>query len=271
MQMKTRLLSTMRRCAVWAGVLLALASCGGGGGDAPPAPGPSVTVGSPDVTSIAAAILVGDPMHDVLLTGTVSGDLASLNGRTIFVIVEDPGGLFVSTPPPSLVLQNLSATTVQYALTLRGMVMPAVTRRTGTMRVFVCLDLACASPLGGIPILLPYDVQVIPGLTVDPKTFDITVPFGTTPPDQIVSVAVTDYSPSRAWKATDPNVPNPNTKLTIVNDGLLQVGTQLTFRLATAPPGVYLERIRVHTTAIVGPSQTRDFDEFIDITYTVTP
>jgi CTP-dependent riboflavin kinase len=51
----------------------------------------------------------------------------------------------------------------------------------------------------------------------------------------------------------------------------LQAGSQLTFRLAAAPVGVYRERIHVHTSAIVGPAQTRDFDEFIEIIYTVTP
>lgn len=247
--------------------LTMLASCGGGGGDGPPPP-PPVTVGPPSVTALNAAVLENGALADVVLAGTVSGDVASLSGRQVFVIVEDPASLFESTA--LLQLQQAGAVW-NYTLTLRGKVLTALGHRTGNLRVFVCLDAACNTRFNGTPISIPFDVDVVPGLVLGTKTINVTAPFGTVPPDPVINVSVSSLSSS--WVPSDATPFNPSVPktLTVVGEGQLTSATQLTLKLGLAIPGTYTERVRVHTSATIGVNLTRDFDEFIDVTYTITP
>jgi hypothetical protein len=253
----------LRAATMFAAALLA--SCGGGG-DGPP-PAPAVTVGPPSVTTLNTTVLENTSLADVVLAGTVSGDVASLSGRQVFVIVEDPASLFESAA--LLQLQQAGAVW-NYNLTLRGRALTTPGHRTGNLRVFVCLDAACNTRFIGTPISIPFDVNVVPGLVLSTKTINVTAPFGTVPPDQLVSVAMSSFSSN--WVPSDANPFNPaiTKTLTIVGEGQPTSASQLTLRLGLAIPGTYAERVRVHTSATIGANLARDFDEFIDITYTIT-
>jgi hypothetical protein len=225
-------------------------------------------VNPPSVSALNADVLEGSALDTVVLSGTVSGDVNSLSGRTVYVIVEDPAALF----EPTATLQLQQAGSVwQYTLTLRGRALGTSGRRTGNVRVFVCLDAACNSRLNGTPIAIPFNVNVMPGMVLSTQTIQVTVPFGTVPPEQAVDVALSPFS--TAWVSSDATPFNPAlTKTLVLVDGnQWNPGPQVRFRLTPAIPGTYTERVRVHTTATIGPNLSRDFDQFIDVTYTVTP
>jgi len=257
--------------AALAAMMLCLAGCGGGGGGGGDGSSTlsSVTVSAPQVTPLNALntdVLSGSALPTLVLTGTVSGDLGALNGRTVYMIVEDTAGLFTATPSVDL---RIVGAVAQYTLTLQGQTLTATGRRQGNVRVFVCLDLQCNTRLAGTPLSIPFDFNVEAGLTLSQIDFNISVPFGTVPGDQTVTVTLSSHSSS--WSATDltpfnPAVPNP---LTIVGANQPQSGNQLTFRLGAAAPGSYVGRIGLRTTATIG-NQTLDINESINVNYTVT-
>lgn len=248
---------------------LGLTGCGGGGGgDGGSTPVAAVTVNAPSPTALSADVLEGTALSDVALSGTVSGDVAGLTGRAVYVVVEDPASLFEANA--QLQLQQ-SGSVWQYRLDLRGRTLETSGRRTGNLRVFVCLDPGCASRLNGTPIMIPFDVNVVPGMTLATHALQFTVPFGTVPAEQAVDVALSPFSTT--WVSGDDKPYDPATTKTLVllNGGKPVSGAPLRFRLTPAIPGTYTERIRVHTEAMLGPNLSRGIDQYIDITYTVTP
>jgi hypothetical protein len=256
-----------RAALAWS-LALGMSGCGGGGGDGPAAPAASVTVNAPSVSALNAEVLQGTTLPAVTLSGTVSGDVAGLAGRSVYVVVEDPASMFEANA--LLQLQQAGAVW-QYTLSLTGRTLDTSGRRTGNLRVFVCLDAACTSRLNGTPISIPFDVNVVPGMTLGTHALQFTVPFGTVPAEQTVDVALSSFSTT--WVSSDDKPYDPSTTKTLVllNGNQANTGTQLRFRLTPAIPGTYTERIRVHTEAILGTNLSRDVNEYIDITYTVTP
>lgn len=256
------------RAALAWGLALALTGCGGGGGDGPSAPAAAVTVNAPSLTALNADVLEGTAMPGVVMSGTVSGDVASLAGRSVYVVVEDPASLFEANA--LLQLQQTGAVW-QYTLSLTGRTLDTNGRRTGNLRVSVCLDAACTSRLNGTPISIPFDINVVPGMTLGTHALQFTVPFGTVPDEQTVDVALSSFSTT--WVSSDdkPYDPSATRTLVLLNGNQANTGTQLRFRLTPAIPGTYTERIRVHTDAMLGVNLSRDVNQYIDITYTVTP
>jgi len=248
-------------------IALGLASCGGGGGDSG-STAPGVTVNAPSTTSIKTEVLEGSTAPNVVLSGTVSGDPNSLSGRSVYVVVEDPASLFESNGV--LQLQQ-SGGVWQYSLNLTGRALVTTGRRTGTLRVFVCLDPGCSTRLNGTPIAIPFDVNVVPAMVLSTHTVSVTVPFGTVPPEQSVDIALSSFSST--WLSNDDEPFNPALikTLQLVEGNQWNSGTQLKFRLTPAIPGTYTERISVLTQATISPGQSRDYLQYIDITYTVTP
>jgi hypothetical protein len=145
-------------------------------------------------------------MPDTTITGTLGGDVEALNGRQVYIVVEDPAGLFKS-PAQLLVIRETVGWS--YRLDLRG----AEFKQAGTFRgdivIRACLDAACAQPLGGIPIRLPYDVEVM-ALSVGSKSLEVTVPFGTIPPTQRVAVnkpsATSEWNVQASTTKPDPQI-----------------------------------------------------------------
>lgn len=121
----------------------------------------SVQVGSPAKVTFPAQARQNRPLSStpITLSGTVTGDVNSLAGKTIYVIVEDPAEFFQTQP--SLVLTPGSPW--RYELKLYSKNIARAGRFAGSIRVFVCVDGQCAQRLGGTPVSLPYDVSVSAG------------------------------------------------------------------------------------------------------------
>ncbi|RYX94064.1 MAG: hypothetical protein EOO28_15965 [Comamonadaceae bacterium] len=155
-----------------------LAGCGGGGGGSD-GPGGTSTLSDVNVTldagsSIVAEVIDTDFMVDKTLQATVTGNVASLTG-TIYTLVEDPDSFYQSP--------FVSVTTVapyRATLTLRGKKLSGVGKRTGNLKIYVCLDSACRTQLGGSPLVVPYSVDVV-GLSLNTEAITLNVPFGQTP------------------------------------------------------------------------------------------
>jgi len=135
--------------------------------------------------------------------------------------------------------------------------------------VFVCLDAGCATRLGGTPVSIPFDVNVVPGLVLSTNAINVSVPFGTVPADQVIGVTISSFSTSWVPSDVTPFNPSVTKPLTVVGANQPNTGPQLTLKLGLAAPGTYTMRVGVHASAMVG-NLLRDFDDFIDITYTVT-
>lgn len=168
-------------------LLVALVACGGGGGGG----------GTPDASTAVTVTLLSPTQPytatvpsrrstpDLTLVGQASGDLSTLNGRTLWVIVEDAAGLF---DPQAFT--SVDARTGTATIRLFGKQLTVAGHFTGTLRVLVCLDATCQSQLKGSPLTLPYDVTVLPGLAVSTHAVAVTARFGDQPPQGALTLAL---------------------------------------------------------------------------------
>ena len=113
------------------------------------------------------------------------GQVEQLQGRVIHVVVEDSASLFQPKADVRLLADPFRA-----EITLHHRRMDAVGRFRGDLKVHVCLDPDCASELGGSPLVVPFDVTVLPALQLEREFVHIALPFGTTPPVQTVKVTL---------------------------------------------------------------------------------
>jgi hypothetical protein len=180
------------RLAVVGAVLSGLAACGGGGGGGagtdPVVSPPAVNLRLANVRSSDTTQTLFDDrsafVRAVTITADVQGDLAQLNGQTLFILVEDSAQLFQPD-----VISNVSGATGN-SITLLGR---SADGRTGSyrgpLRVNVCLDAACTRPFLGSPIEVPYQIDVLPGIRVgDASPIQISTSFGRAP--DVVTVPV---------------------------------------------------------------------------------
>lgn len=184
-----------------------LAACGGGGGGA----------SGGNTTPIAAAVKLSNvqpqridvktvestnPQLEVKLTGDVVGDLTSLNGQTLYVLLEDPSGL-------------LSVRDTQFQQTGLGNVITLRTKPTtgragvleGSLKVNVCLDAACTRPIGNSPASIPYKLSISAAPKfVDASAITVEVPFGTL--DEAGANAAYPWATPAARRAVNVKMPD---------------------------------------------------------------
>jgi hypothetical protein len=162
--MKSLAASRLRRCLSSIG-LAVVAACGGGGGgsDEPAADSTAITLSNFRFAGTELEFFQGrDSAQQLSITANASGDLDSLSGRTVYVFVEDPDQLF-DVASGSLTMQSNGQ--VDLSISSRAELNTVGTFR-GPMRVSACLDAACRQPLGGSPIVVPYTINVLPGLAL---------------------------------------------------------------------------------------------------------
>jgi hypothetical protein len=150
------------RAAVVA-ALLSLAACGGGSTSSPP----NLVLANIEVPTLTDETFEnGDPTSRTLppfqVTADLQGDIASLNGQTIFVLVEDPDG-FVQGASLQQPLTSTQATLVVDTKTFG----PRKGRYRNSFRIKVCFDASCAKQLAGSPITVPYDIEVLQGFVLN--------------------------------------------------------------------------------------------------------
>lgn len=83
---------------------------------------------------------------------SATGNIESLAGKTIYALIEDPGGFF-SMPSIRLFPGGASVTAASNVLE-RGR------KYQGYIRLFACLDPACGTQINGSPMSIPYNFTV---------------------------------------------------------------------------------------------------------------
>lgn len=239
-----------------------LAACGGG--DSGGSGASSVTVHLDSPRSLRAEVLEGLALPDMEWTGSVSGDVSSLSGKTVYVTIVDPDHLFDQAP--------LFTQTSNNGLTVgvRGAVQGVPRHAVGNISINVCLDAACSQPLGGSPLQLPYDVNILAGLTVDTTPISANYRFGDEAIVRTLDVTLPKYfsgwyaqtlesdgSPSRhVGVALAPGAPGQTAAIT------------LTF--VPSAPGVYSGLLRIYGGAETPDNQSMSYTRDVVLDYTVS-
>lgn len=239
----------------------------------------AVQVGAPQPATISDTVVLNTSLPtnairngitSFVISGALGGDVVSLGGSKLYVILEDPSALFESSASVT-VLQG-DPWRYQLRLTPRKLTTPG--RFTGTLRAFACLDARCAVRLGGTPLLIPYDVIVTPGLTLASRSVNLKVPFGTQPDDVIiatqrgplvreVSSVSFDYDP---WNFEG----IVNATLIDAAGAASSTGDRLRLRFAPREAGLYRSgRIVVTATVKFADGSVRGDRQTIDVRYEV--
>ena len=117
----------------------------------------AVTVGAPSPTSLTRTVSAGQAISNATFSGTISGDVFSLAGQTIYLVIEDPLGLFV--PGGSLQVEPRGSGW-GYNLTLTTGALARTGRFADKLTIYACLDAQCSTRLAGTPVKITYDISV---------------------------------------------------------------------------------------------------------------
>lgn len=177
----------LKRCARQGrAVLLAcaaaavLSACGGGGGGDDAGADVSITLVSP--ATVAQTVGRDYPTQDIPIQVKVLGDLASLDGKTLYVQLHDSNDMFEPVP-----VVDLGSSSGDVTGSILGKVAATEGRTTGTLSIDVCYDAACTHAMRGSPLRISYVVDVLPGLDVAVTEPVYSTLFGTAlPPQDIV-------------------------------------------------------------------------------------
>lgn len=177
-------------CALFMG--MGVAGCGGGGGDSgssqPPPKAPTdVTIALDAGQSVAFNVEHGIQRWGQLLTGSFTGNRASLDGEFFHAKLDNPG------PFESLSVAYLDDLSGQFHVWVDLKNGLPEGRYTGTLKLRICVDEACQAELKGSPYDVPYDVRVMPEVKVSATTIHVDAVFGSVPARR----AITFEGPSR--------------------------------------------------------------------------
>lgn len=116
----------------------------------------AVTVGAISPTTLTRTVGVGQTVN-ASFNGTMSGDVTSLSNQTIYLIIEDPLGVFV----PNASLQvGQRGSGWGYNLTLTTGVFAQPGRYASKVNIYACFDAQCGTRLAGTPASISYDMSV---------------------------------------------------------------------------------------------------------------
>ncbi len=209
--------------------------------------------------SIKGTYYEGGKLDDVALLGTAVGDLSVLTGKTLFVIVEDPAGLFSPNPQASPVSSPKAGLLVQ----LVGARLKTPGTFSGNLRVYVCLDVRCSTRLGNVPYNIPYNVVVKRGMKLEidsafqgtPEATDkwavsVRSKFGEPPPVAKIKVTLPEGRPfsSLSIYTGDPLGFHPDAMVTNNGDGTAMVS--LSVSEYVRKPGLRYSSHMVITSAV---------------------
>jgi len=215
-------------------VAATLAACGGGGSSGPgaaEAPTKPAAVGLSVVKlpTVAGERMIGNQFAAALpqadIEADVTGDLTTLNGKQVYVIVNDPNGIFNK----AVLLQDSSTRyrlrlyyeSASYGATDYDM---PVGDFKASVQVSVCLDAKCTQPFTGSPILMPYSYKVEPGLKV--QGFGAGAgpyPLSSTPSTAVVKDALVTLPPRTVNWSIEDNGGNGGVKFTKVDASTIRI------------------------------------------------
>ena len=240
----------------------------------------TVTVGTPSTTAITYTDVPGQAMHDLNFAGLLEGDASALNNSTIHLVIDDPLGLFTtngSTRPIRFFRRDAGW---GYVFPLRTNTLERIGRFVDKLTVYACLDAQCARRLAGTPVTIPYDVTVTPGVTLSRTKLEVTVPFGTVPPDEFIDaprgplVLSTPYLGSvwEFWTMEEYfSIGVVGADGTVVPSGS---GDRLRVQFRPLPVGTYRGKAMISASVKLPgwhPELTTVHQQGLDIIYTVTP
>jgi hypothetical protein len=135
-----------------------IAGCGGGGGGSGGRDdlASRVIVSTPTASNEVHPTIVGEPLK-LVLNGTIKGDYERLQGKTVYVTVEDSASMFL---PNAEITLTSTGNYLDYRMTLNGRAAARAERLSGSLRIYVCLDRACETRLGNSPMTVPYSISV---------------------------------------------------------------------------------------------------------------
>ncbi|MDB5872040.1 MAG: putative lipoprotein [Ramlibacter sp.] len=236
----------------------------------------SVTAHLSSPTSITAELLNGGYMPNAYLSGYVTGDVAALNGKTLYLFVEDPYGLFErGTLYPFRSGTSVSATLYGVKQTIGG-------SKVGNLKIHACLDTQCATRLAGSPLTIPFNVNVGDGVTLDTYSVEVTAPAYQTPTSASVQVTMPRYVQS--WSTRLEPAVNMTGAIFVpsaVSSGPTAPTGTVVVNMRAMAPGTYTQTVRVLAATLMpnGQSQTVYSDFVMKLVstgafvpaYTVTP
>ena len=256
--------SRLEAVAVSALVVILL-SCGGGGGGGGAAAGPSVSVALSDPGQIQATVMAEGAMPDVRISGYATGDLKSLAGKVIYVVVEDPDSLFVHN---TLLTFDPGSRAEAYSVLLPGNHLMTPGQLKGSLKIHVALDANLSQPLGNSPLQVPYDVMVLPGLSVGQQTLAVNAIFGDTTAARTIPVSLPASVTTWAVQNITPYYPQPFVWSPSIVKG---PGDAVSLSLYPAPPGTYNYTFRVTASAQPPGGALHEYGKDIAVTYTIAP
>lgn len=206
-------------------LVLGLSGCGGGGGGDGAAAEP-LRFGPVTPARITSQVPQGAAPASVELSSTVSGDVTRLQGRTIYVRLQDSAGLYAPTA-----IVSYDESTRRARLLVSGVVQNTTGTRNGQLSIEVCEDLACQRPLTTAPLTVDVSVTVTAGMRLTQQAVNVSAPFGSLPPPLLLGVTTpegtapedfrfsflppTSGSPERGFDASASNDPaNPGVVVT---------------------------------------------------------
>lgn len=245
---------------------LVVAACGGGGGEGGEGGNNVVSLVNLQPTSINLTAFTGEntedsPIPTARIVASIAGDVATLDGATVYVYVEAPDAIF--TQP------TIGFNTVEAVLQMGLIAGLDVGTYSNTMKVSVCLDLQCSKHLGNSPFNIPYTVVVKPGLQVSQQTVNITRIFGSQPEPIIVQAQA-------AEGGTLEVVSVHGDRPYILSVAVAEDSSSFSITPAILEPGVYTDTFKVvsyitDTNPPVPGMGTQIVQEkLVDFTYTVT-
>ena len=161
------------------------------------------------ITKLAPARIQGTMAAGGKVAGQVSfqlaGDLDTLANRVLYVVLQDPDGLFYPTGSAYSPAIAFNAPTRTGAAFLNAAPLTATGRYRGTVRAYVCIDEACKTQLVGSPLEIPYDFEIVPGVAIEPAANAVVpIPTGTLNHTAGVGLAVTIPANARSAYASVP-------------------------------------------------------------------
>lgn len=246
----------------------ALVDCGGFGSEAVYE---GVTVQRHGLFPITGAVLQGKTVSPRSMSGGLTGNVEALANVPIHVVVEDPDRLFESTA--SLILTK-GRQAWSYKLELTGRQLTRPGRFSGLIRAFACLDPQCQTRLAGTPLSVPYDLVVVPNLALSRNQIEVSVPYGTVPPDVFIDTAFSPAVKTAHFSIDEYDTQNNlrgKVDSRIVNSDWSGRGTRIRLQFRPLDVGTYVGRIPVDVTFLAGePSDIVLDRQFINVTYNVT-
>lgn len=247
------------RSLAWLPLSMALlvSACGGGGGGSSAGSDVNIQLNSP--AAINVSVSEGWVMPDTTVTGTATGNLQSLSGKTIYAVIVDANQLFQNNATVSI------ANNGQFTLSLHGNTLTKVGTFTGNLQLYACLDPACNSQLGHSPLALPYNVTVSSGLIVDTTPIHFTRRVGDPTQTSTLTVTLPQYLTSWGHSIL-------GTWVTANSSSAWSGETAtLTLTVPTAPAGTYSSKLTINAT-IRPPGASSDITltKTIDLTHQVS-